>query len=519
MRREDISDALDMLDEEMLAHTDLIRRQAEEAKLHEQVRQMRQAEDLEQTKQLAAVKRLGAGKINAAGNAGKTKSDRTKTGVRQNKTFGWKKWGAMAAGLCLVCLAAIAVIAVAWSNSAEDLPYQGKFAISQGHGGTTAEDGLVGLPDSKDAQDSQKKKSEDTSPELQEPFVPISYLLASADSNSGAIKEMAAAYARIPIGEYTGIYEKVYSIDSAVLADSIGREADGAKDWHYISGHEDLQYLIREENQEYSLWKFGYFDSEEYPYSDVLQYVYQITSAEEITGIMVQPAKMDNTDEGKRIQKEIGTRAVTGRDEINAFYQVLCTMTCYGNNRWDLIDYGDVEAGADTGLPNHAAVWLGRYLTLVLDNGNEIDGLKYTAVSNMFYEFSGVAYNRLTTEQAESVSSILGIAKEQQVPLGEREPKQLPQQLPQQDSVFLLRAENTRASLEDVTELQTKVSNAMINHELPFVTSSAVYENPYRLHVTVTTNAEEELEKLTAMDEKGGILEIEYGAENRIELY
>lgn len=473
MRREDISDALDMLDEEMLAHTDMVRRQAGEA-------------------------------------------------GRKYNTYNWKKWSAMAAGLCLMCLAAIAVIIVSWRKG-EDLRNQAEFAKLPGLEGTLSEQEDAKNPEhSQNAQreeDLQKKKLEEISPELQEPFVSVSYLLASVSPNSGVIKEMVAAYGRVSLGEYTGIYEKVSSIDSAVLENSIGREVDGAKDWYHISGHMDLQYLIRKENQAYSLWKFGYFDSEEYPYSDVLQFVYKIMSADEITEIKVRPAQMDNTDEGKRIQQEIGTRTITNREEINTFYQVLCTMTCYGSNRWDLIDYGNVEAAADTGLSDHAAVWLGRYLTLTMDNGNEIDGLKYTAVSGMFYEFSGVAYNRLTTEQAESISSILGIAKEQQVPLGEREPKQLPQQLPQQDSGFLLRAENTGASLEDVTELQTKVSNAMVNHELPFVISSAVYENPYRLHVTVTTKAEEELEKLIALDEKGGIMEIEYGAENKIELY
>ncbi len=448
MRREDISDALDMLEEEMLAHTDMVRRKAEVT----------------------------------------------------HKTFRWKNWSAMAAGLCLICLAAIAVITVSWKNFAEDSSYQGGAANVRG---------IEGIMEGANTQGTE----EGDTLKQQEPFVPISYLLASVTPNSGMIKEMAAAYGRVPIGEYTGIYEKVSSIDSAVLADSIGREVDGAKEWHHVSGHQDLQYLIREENQEYSLWKFGYFDSEEYPYSDVLQLVYKIESAERITAIGVEPAQMDNTDEGKWIQQEIGTRTITNRDEINTFYQVLCTMTCYGSDRWDLIDYGNVEAAADTGLSDHAAVWLGRYLTLTMDNGNEIDGLKYTAVSGMFYEFSGVAYNRLTTEQAQSISSILGIAKEKQVSLGEREPKQLPQQLPQQDSVFLLRAENTGASLEEVTELQTKVSNAMINRELPFVTSSAVYENPYRLHVTVTTKTEEELEKLIAMDEKGGIMEIEYVTE------
>lgn len=46
--------------------------------------------------------------------------------------------------------------------------------------------------------------------------------------------------------------------------------------------------------------------------------------------------------------------------------------------------------------------------------------------------------------------------------------------------------------------------------ELPFVSSSAVYENPYRLHVVVSSNAESDLSKLKAFDTIGGALEIEY---------
>ena len=42
---------------------------------------------------------------------------------------------------------------------------------------------------------------------------------------------------------------------------------------------------------------------------------------------------------------------------------------------------------------------------------------------------------------------------------------------------------NEAITLEYITELQSKVSVAMRNGELPFVSSSAVYENPYRLHV------------------------------------
>ena len=49
-----------------------------------------------------------------------------------------------------------------------------------------------------------------------------------------------------------------------------------------------------------------------------------------------------------------------------------------------------------------------------------------------------------------------------------------------------------------------------MNHELPFVTTSGIRENPDRLHVTVNTRDEAELAKLKAYDMTGKWLEIEY---------
>lgn len=71
---------------------------------------------------------------------------------------------------------------------------------------------------------------------------------------------------------------------------------------------------------------------------------------------------------------------------------------------------------------------------------------------------------------------------------------------------------NEVITLEYITELQAKVSTAMSNGDLPFVSSSAVYENPYRLHVVVSSNTENDLSKLEAFDTIGGALEIEYDA-------
>ncbi len=64
----------------------------------------------------------------------------------------------------------------------------------------------------------------------------------------------------------------------------------------------------------------------------------------------------------------------------------------------------------------------------------------------------------------------------------------------------------------EMWRLQANISTAMRNGELPFISSSAVYENPYRLHVVVSSNADDDLEKLMSFDTIGGALEIEYSA-------
>lgn len=436
MRCEDISDALELLDDSMIEHTLMIRE-----------------------------KRV-------------KKRSEQRPGGKQNRIR--KVQYAAAACLCLICVGAAAV----WLA----LPYEPE-------------------------------------PELPERFVAISSLLAS-----NFMEKHAEKYTTVPIEEYKGIYTEVPAAEVSVLSESMGKSVDGAKGWHYISGHSDRQYLIRNDGQGFSLWKFQCFDSDEYPYDDVLKLVYQIHSADGITEIEVMPAQMDRSDGGMKIQDEIGTHKITDRDAIETVYEVISGMTCYGRGRWDRIDYGDAEVTSDGESESaHEAVRLGRYLSITTAYGNVIDGLKYTAVSDMFYEFSGIAYEPLTQEQAAGVWEVIGIRRS-----GEEREEGFSENFDHGETdhdrqenggagaaekVYLSQTTNTGAGLEYVTELQEKVSDAMRNHELPFVVVSAVYENPYRLHVVVTSDAEEDLQKLWDLDSAGGILEVEYAPGYGIRLH
>ena len=61
-----------------------------------------------------------------------------------------------------------------------------------------------------------------------------------------------------------------------------------------------------------------------------------------------------------------------------------------------------------------------------------------------------------------------------------------------------------------LTELQEKISKAMANKEIPFVTSSALRDTTNNIVVTVTNNNEDDWNKVKTLDTIGGAIEIQY---------
>ena len=133
--------------------------------------------------------------------------------------------------------------------------------------------------------------------------IPVSIYTLLAEQDAGVIEEQAQELAFVPVGQYRGVYEKAASVEGCVLAESAGADVPEAQGWSFVLGHRDMQYLIRRQGEEYSLWKFLCFDAEEYPYSDVLTLIYHIDSADHIREIRIDPAAMDNTEEGRRIRE------------------------------------------------------------------------------------------------------------------------------------------------------------------------------------------------------------------------
>ena len=109
----------------------------------------------------------------------------------------------------------------------------------------------------------------------QERFIAIDTLLASAD---GSQSQQAMKGCKVQIDKYTAVYEAVASVSSEQLEKSMGKEVEANEETYYVSGHNDLQYIIRKTAGTYLLWKFMYFESDEYPFKDVLSLIYDVHS-------------------------------------------------------------------------------------------------------------------------------------------------------------------------------------------------------------------------------------------------
>ena len=242
----------------------------------------------------------------------------------------------------------------------------------------------------------------------------------------------------LPVGDRVAEYHQVknpHAIPKSERPQYLGPLYNGLEGWYQPALTTELRYLVHvEEDGSYTLWEFSSFavldeqtkaemaenleDSiwatvewfsldlnfDPYPYSEVLETIYGITSAEEIRSVTVNPATMDNTDEGKKLQKQIGTHTVWKQEELETFYEALSSSICYGSDHWELIYEGETDP--DGGLSNR--VRLCRYLTVETTHGT-IDNLKYSAAGGQFYEYSGIAYEPLDAKTAAAINEIFRI--------------------------------------------------------------------------------------------------------------
>ena len=210
----------------------------------------------------------------------------------------------------------------------------------------------------------------------------------------------------LKIGEYEAEYEQVNKqlAERMVgrLSENLGEPAftpstlEDGSEWFRLSGHEDLQYVISRKDGEYNMWQFSQFYRTDYPYQDVLELVYNVTASDDIKEITVKPSLADNTDEGKRLQEQIGIRKITDRNDIDRFYRILLKpCRVYGPSYFRGVGPEEIKAE--------------RYLEIVLEDGRKIDSLKYTAALGLFFEDGGITYTTLSEEDRGWMISVMGI--------------------------------------------------------------------------------------------------------------
>lgn len=262
-------------------------------------------------------------------------SDLLKSSEYKKNKNGWIKWAAIAAGLVLV-LFAVANMEISPNQSG------GQKAERR----SSQENSQLASLD-KEAQKGQETDSitEDgiNSGEEAE-YVDINGILAKA-KDPEAIYSESLELTMLERDGLTCVYEHVTEINSDTLAECLGTQLDESN-WYYLAGHSEMQYLIKKKDATCELWKFAYCENEEYSYGDILKKMYGIHSYADIAKIIVDPSTINNTDEGKKLQEQIGTKEITEESQIRGFYEILSSCICYGDNNWDMIGLGDdTESG------------------------------------------------------------------------------------------------------------------------------------------------------------------------------
>ena len=327
----------------------------------------------------------------------------------------WLKWVAAAACMCLVIgVAAVTVmrsfpggktvqgqlLAATKSSGAVDtaaretvLPVEGRIAVyEQIYVGSSA---AVDRPDSPD------------STEKLLPFVGEIYI-QYGESSWYRVKGMDEI--KYLISEDTAGTLRLWEYRSFLVIDSIFAEAVQG-----VEATEDELAEILAETENNIRAQFPDADLSPYTYGDVYHIIYNVESADDIVSIKSAPSKSNNTDLGKKIQKQVGTHTYDDRESIAVFYDITVNVVCnsaasweFSNSERDRYIYS-FSTDEDDKLTSGEETWASRYLTITLRSGTTIDSWKYTALSGRFYEFGGIFTEPLADTQVYEINSIFGI--------------------------------------------------------------------------------------------------------------
>lgn len=191
----------------------------------------------------------------------------------------------------------------------------------------------------------------------------------------------------------------------------------GSMVWYLPEGTDNLKYLIRKEaDNTLTLWMFTYFEmgkGETYTYGDVLTIIYGVDSADDIVSITTSPMKSNNTEFGKKIQKEVGTQTYTDLEDISLFYNIASEIICYGvdsdnpadNTRFTYSFTTDENDKLTSGESTYGT----RCISVEFADGTIIDSWKYSALSGSFFEYGGIFTKPLEESDVYALNNIFGI--------------------------------------------------------------------------------------------------------------
>lgn len=288
--------------------------------------------------------------------------------------------------------------------------------------------------------------------------------LLTATKTGGAM-DAAAVETMIPVEDRIAVYEQIYAgksigsgIDGPESSDSTENLRPfvggiyiqyGENIWYRVKGMDEIKYLISEDAAgTLRLWEYRSFlvmdgilaqaredeatddelaeiegdirgqfqdaDLSPYTYRDVYRIIYNVASADDIVGITAAPSTSNNTDFGKQIQEQVGTHTYDDRDSVMLFYDSTVDVACNGAIGWDSY-YSErkytysFSTEDDDKLTSGEETWASRYLTITLRSGTTIDSWKYTALSGRFYEFGGIYTEPLDEGTVYAINGIFGI--------------------------------------------------------------------------------------------------------------
>lgn len=164
--------------------------------------------------------------------------------------------------------------------------------------------------------------------------------------------------------------------------------------WYFLAGYSDLQYIVEECDNEYSLWRFSYVYGDEYntdTYDEILRNIYGICSSDDIfmlSGVSPYIHIGDQISTGGASYEGVATTD----SDIDYIYYVMSQMTCLGNRSWILLtDYP--EHTLDEIVSNSVN------LLIFTEDGKILTNFYYSDLAGCFYELdTGIVYSKVSDD-------------------------------------------------------------------------------------------------------------------------